>query len=198
MSIAAVDSRKLKGKRGLQRLLNAARYSIDGFRAAWDNEDAFRQEVLLAAIMIPIGLIVPVSIVEKILLIGTVVLVLIVELLNSGIEVAIDRDSYEINPLGKRAKDLGSAAVMLALLLTAGTWAAILIAAKREEGLTARSGPNLLTAPAPAHNRLRRHEGRGFARRGLAPALRPERLQARGRFDGAIECDSAYCPWPSA
>jgi diacylglycerol kinase (ATP) len=126
MSIAAVDSRKLKGKRGLQRLLNAARYSVDGFCAAWANEDAFRQEVLLAVVMIPIGLAVPVSIVEKILLIGTVLLVLIVELLNSGIEVAIDRDSYEINPLGKRAKDLGSAAVMLALVLTAGTWIAIL------------------------------------------------------------------------
>ena len=124
--IARADSRQLKGKRGLQRLINAARYSVDGFRAAWANEDAFRQEVLLAAVMIPIGLLVPVSIVEKLLLIGTVLLVLIVELLNSAIEVAIDRDSYEINPLGKRAKDLGSAAVMLALILTAGTWTAVL------------------------------------------------------------------------
>lgn len=122
----SADSRHLKGKRGLQRLINAARYSVDGFRAAWANEDAFRHEVLLAAVMIPIGLLVPVAVVEKILLIGTVLLVLIVELLNSAIEVAIDRDSYEINPLGKRAKDLGSAAVMLALTLTAATWAAIM------------------------------------------------------------------------
>lgn len=120
------DSSALKGKRGLQRVINATRYSVDGFRAAWAHEDAFRQEVVLAALMIPAGLLVPVSIVEKILLIGTVLLVLIVELLNSAIEVAIDRDSLEINPLGKRAKDLGSAAVMLALTLAAGTWVAIL------------------------------------------------------------------------
>lgn len=126
MTVVRGDANHLKGKRGLQRLLNATRYSIDGFRAAWANEDAFRQEVLLAAVMIPAGLLVPVSIVEKILLVGTVLLVLIVELLNSAIEVAIDRDSLEINPLGKRAKDLGSAAVMLALILAGGTWVAIL------------------------------------------------------------------------
>ena len=67
-------------------------------------------------------LLLPVALVEKILLIGVVVLVLIVELLNSGIEAAVDRDSLEINPLGKRAKDIGSAAVMLSLLLAGGTW----------------------------------------------------------------------------
>jgi diacylglycerol kinase (ATP) len=122
------DGRALKGKRGLQRILNAARYSIDGFAAAWAHEDAFRQEVILAAIMVPIALLLPVGLIEKILLIGVVVLVLIVELLNSAVEVAVDRDSYEINSLGKRAKDLGSAAVMLALLLAGGTWMAILAA----------------------------------------------------------------------
>jgi diacylglycerol kinase (ATP) len=122
------DSRTLKGKRGLRRVLNATIYSIDGLRAAWANEDAFRQEVLLAAVMIPLALILPVAIVEKILMIGSVVLVLIVELLNTAVEVAIDRDSVEINPLGKRAKDLGSAAVMLSLLLAGGVWASILLA----------------------------------------------------------------------
>ena len=122
----AVDSRNLKGKRGLQRLLNATRYSLDGLRAAWAHEDAFRQEVLLAAILIPVALLLRVGVVEKILLIGVVVVVLIVELLNTGIEAAVDRDSFEINPLGKRAKDFGSAAVMLALLLAGGTWIAIL------------------------------------------------------------------------
>jgi diacylglycerol kinase (ATP) len=123
---ARADGRALKGKRGLERLLNAARYSLDGFAAAWAHEDAFRQEALLAAVMIPVALLLPVTLVEKVLLVGVVVLVLIVELLNSAVEAAIDRDSYEINPLGKRAKDLGSAAVMLALLLAAGTWIVIL------------------------------------------------------------------------
>jgi diacylglycerol kinase (ATP) len=76
--------------------------------------------------MIPVALLLRLPAVETVLLIGVVVLVLIVELLNSGIEAAVDRDSYEINPLGKRAKDFGSAAVMLALLLALGTWFAIL------------------------------------------------------------------------
>ena len=123
-----VDSRTFKGKRGLQRLLNATRYSLDGLRAAWVHESAFRQEALAAAVMIPVALILPVGVVEKILLVGVVVLVLIVELLNTGIEAAVDRDSFEINPLGKRAKDFGSAAVMLALLLAGATWTAILAA----------------------------------------------------------------------
>jgi diacylglycerol kinase (ATP) len=124
----ASDGRNLKGKRGLQRLINAARYSRDGLVDAWTHEDAFRQEIVLAAIMIPVACVLPVTLVEKILLIAVVLLVLIVELLNTGIEAAIDRDSFEINPLGKRAKDLGSAAVLIALLLAAGTWLAILVA----------------------------------------------------------------------
>jgi diacylglycerol kinase (ATP) len=122
------DSRALKGERGLRRVLNAAGYSLDGLRAAWRHEDAFRQELVLAAIMVPAAVLLPVTLVEKALLIGVVVLVLIVELLNTAIEAAIDRDSLEINPLGKRAKDYGSAAVMLSLLLAGGTWAAILAA----------------------------------------------------------------------
>ena len=122
------DGRTLKGKRGIQRILNATRYSIDGFAAAWRHEDAFRQEAVLAAVMIPLALVLPVGLVEKILLVGVVVLVLIVELLNSAVEAAIDRDSYEIDSLAKRAKDLGSAAVMASLLLAGGTWVAILVA----------------------------------------------------------------------
>jgi len=122
------DSRALKGQRGLRRVLNATRYSTDGLFSAWQHEDAFRQELILAAIMIPAALLLPVSLVEKILLVGVVILVLIVELLNTAIEAAIDRDSLEINALGKRAKDYGSAAVMLSLLLAGGTWTAILVA----------------------------------------------------------------------
>jgi diacylglycerol kinase (ATP) len=122
------DSRALKGERGLRRVLNAAGYSLDGLRAAWRHEDAFRQELVLAAIMVPAAALLPVTLPEKVLLIGVVVLVLIVELLNTAIEAAVDRDSLEINPLGKRAKVYGSAAVMLSLLLAGGTWAAILAA----------------------------------------------------------------------
>ncbi len=121
-----IDGRALKGKRGLQRLFYATRYSIDGLRAAWRDEDSFRQEAIAAAILIPLALLLPVGLVEKILLISVVFIVLIVEMLNSAVEAAIDRDSFEINSLGKRAKDLGSAAVMLALVLAGGTWVAIL------------------------------------------------------------------------
>ncbi len=119
------DSRALKGKRGVQRVVNALRYSIDGLLAAWAGEDAFRQEILLAVVLIPSALVLPVGLVERLLLIGSVVMVLIVELLNTAVEAAIDRHSFEINPLAKRAKDMGSAAVLLALLLAMGTWIAI-------------------------------------------------------------------------
>lgn len=121
------DSRALKGKRGLRRLINAVRYSADGFRAAWQQEDAFRQEVLLAAVMIPVALVLPVTAVERLLLIGSVCLVLIVELLNTAIEAAIDRQSYDINPLAKTAKDVGSAAVTLALVLALFSWVSIVV-----------------------------------------------------------------------
>jgi diacylglycerol kinase (ATP) len=122
------DSRTLKGRRGLQRVLNATGHSLDGLRAAWRHEDAFRQELVLAAMMMPLAALLPVTLVEKVLLIGVVVLVLIVELLNTAIEAAIDRDSLQIDDLGKRAKDYASAAVMLSLLLAGGTWTAILAA----------------------------------------------------------------------
>ena len=123
---SATDGRALKGKRGIQRLINAARYSRDGLIEAWRNEDAFRQEIILTVVLVPLAIWLPVTLVEKILLIGVLLLVLIVELLNSAVEVAVDRDSFEINSLGKRAKDLGSAAVLLALLLAGGTWIAVL------------------------------------------------------------------------
>jgi len=120
------DSRALKGKRGLQRVLNACRYSIDGLRAAWNEEDAFRQELLLAAILVPLALLLSVELVERLLLIGSVFLVLIIELLNTAIEAAIDRHSFEIDPLAKRAKDVGSAAVMLSLVMAGIVWASVL------------------------------------------------------------------------
>lgn len=116
----------LKGKTGLRRLMNATRYSFDGVREAWRHEDAFRQEAVLTLVLVPVALWLPVALVQKLLLVGVLLLVLVVELLNSAIEAAIDRDSLEINPLGKRAKDAGSAAVMLAVVMAGGTWIAIL------------------------------------------------------------------------
>jgi diacylglycerol kinase (ATP) len=121
-----LDRAAEKRKRGLQRIVDATHYSLEGLRAAWAGEAAFRQELVISALLTPVALLLPVSLAEKILLIGVMMLVIIVELLNSAIEAAVDRDSLEINPLGKRAKDVGSAAVMMALMLAAGTWLAIL------------------------------------------------------------------------
>ena len=111
----------------MSRVWHAAGYSLSGLRAGWA-ETAFRQEALAALLLVPLAFWVGRSWVETALLAGSVLLVMIVELLNTGIEAAIDRDSLEINPLGKRAKDYGSAAVMLSLLLAGGAWTAILAA----------------------------------------------------------------------
>ncbi|MFZ5539764.1 MAG: diacylglycerol kinase [Pseudomonadota bacterium] len=127
MSSEPTSAEALKGKHGLRRLLDATRYSLDGLRAAWRHEDAFRQEVVFGAILVAVAVALPVTVLEKILLIGVVLIVLIVELLNTAVEAAIDRDSLSIDPLAKRAKDYGSAAVMLALVLAGGAWAAILV-----------------------------------------------------------------------
>jgi diacylglycerol kinase (ATP) len=114
-----------KGKRGLRRIANAFYYSMSGLKLAYKHEHAFRQEVLGAVILLPVACLVPVTPVEHVLLIGTVLLVLIVELLNSSIEAAVDRVGLETHHLSKRAKDIGSAAVMLVLVLLAVTWALI-------------------------------------------------------------------------
>ena len=114
-----------KGKTGLVRLWNALRYSRAGFVAAFSNEDAFRQEVLLATILIPLAFFVPTSGLGRALLIGSVLLVLIVELLNSAVEATVDRISTEHHLLAKRAKDIGSAAVLLALVNLAAIWALV-------------------------------------------------------------------------
>ncbi|MGH8632180.1 MAG: diacylglycerol kinase, partial [Burkholderiales bacterium] len=117
-----------KGRTGFRRVLNAFFYSIDGLKAAYRHEDAFRQEVLLALILIPGALFVPASGTGKALMIGSVLLVLIVELLNSAVEAAVDRISLDHHRLAKRAKDIGSAAVMLSLLNVAVVWGLILFA----------------------------------------------------------------------
>ncbi|MDD2684579.1 MAG: diacylglycerol kinase [Gallionella sp.] len=111
-----------KGKTGLRRLWNAFGYSLDGFRAAYRHEDAFRQEVLLAAILIPLALWFPLDHLSKAMMIGSVLLVLIVELLNSAVEATVDRISLDSHALAKRAKDIGSAAVLVSLLNVLVVW----------------------------------------------------------------------------
>lgn len=113
-----------KGRTGLDRVMRAAGYSKDGLAIAYRGESAFRQEVWAAALLLPAAFWVGQSWIEVALLAGSVVLVLVVELLNSGIEAAIDRVSYELHDLSKRAKDLASAAVLLSLLLCAAIWLA--------------------------------------------------------------------------
>ena len=115
-----------KGRTGLDRVIRAAGYSWSGLRTAFRNESAFRQETVLAVVLIPAAFWLGRSWVEVALLAGSVLLVMIVELLNTGIESAIDRIGPEWHDLSKRAKDMGSAAVLLALLLCVGIWSAAL------------------------------------------------------------------------
>jgi len=122
-----------KGKTGFVRIFHAFFHSCAGLSDAWRHESAFRQEILLAAILLPAALWIPVTAAEKSLLIASVLLVMIVELLNTGVEVAIDRISFEHNSLSKRAKDIGSAAVFVALVLMAMVWGLI-------------AGPHLIAA----------------------------------------------------
>lgn len=116
-----------KGNRGLTRAWHAAKNSWCGIVYAYKEESAFRQELTLLALLTPIALLMPISPIEKCVLISSLILVLVVELLNSSVEAAIDRISFEHHDLSKRAKDFGSAAVMLALLIAALLWATICI-----------------------------------------------------------------------
>jgi diacylglycerol kinase (ATP) len=118
---------EFKSKGGVKRVFAAFFYSIEGFKAAWRNEFAFRQELLVAVPAAIVALFLPVSALEKLALIAVLILVLMVELINSSIEAVVDRVSFERHPLSKNAKDLGSAAVCLALLLAAATWGVIVL-----------------------------------------------------------------------
>ena len=115
-----------KGRTGIDRVIHATGYSIAGLRTAYGGESAFRQEFWLAVILVPLAFWLGRGWVEVALLAGSVLLVLIVELLNSSLEAAIDRISFEWHDLSKRAKDLASAAVFVSLLLCAGVWSAAL------------------------------------------------------------------------
>ena len=115
-----------KSTGGIKRVFKAAGYSMQGFVGAWKNEAAFRQELSLAAIMFPFTVFLDVSTLERIALIGVLALVLIVELLNSAVEATIDRIGVERHELSGRAKDLGSAAVFIALTMVVFVWGSIL------------------------------------------------------------------------
>jgi diacylglycerol kinase (ATP) len=117
---------EFKSKSGIKRVFSAFFYSIDGFRAAWRYEHAFRQELMIAIPGVMLALLLPVSRLEKLALIASLVLVLVVELLNSAIEAVVDRVSLDRHSLSKTAKDLGSAAVMLSFALALVTWFVVL------------------------------------------------------------------------
>ncbi len=113
-------------KRGLRRLINATKYTMDGFISAWKNEEAFRQETILLMIMLPIGLWLGQTATQKILLTGSCIIVIIVELINSAIEAVVDRIGSEHHELSGRAKDMASAAVFLSLIFVLVTWGIII------------------------------------------------------------------------
>ena len=114
------DARDLKGKSGLTRLINATKYSADGIRTAFKNEEAFRQESLGAVVLVPVAFFLPVSLPLTLWCVFSLVFLLVTELLNSGIEA-------EIHPLSKYAKDAGSAAVLFALTFTVITWVSVIL-----------------------------------------------------------------------
>ena len=111
---------------GFARVIAAWRYSLDGLAGAWRTEGAFRQEVILAAILIPIALLIPVPVLHRGLLVASVLMVIVVELLNSAMEATVDRISMDRHPLAKKAKDTGSAAVLVAILVAMIVWTAVL------------------------------------------------------------------------
>jgi diacylglycerol kinase (ATP) len=115
-----------KGRTGIARIWNALFYSLAGLSAAYRHEDAFRQEVLLAAILIPLSFFLPVNGIGRALMIASVLLTLIVELLNSAVEATVDRISLDNHRLAKRAKDIGSAAVLISLLNVVAVWLLVL------------------------------------------------------------------------
>ena len=115
-----------KGKTGIKRLINAIGYSFSGFKVAFKKEDAFRQEVLMTLILVPLAFYISVNTIELVILIFSTLLVPIVELLNSAIEATVDRISLEKHKLAKRAKDIGSAAVFLSLINLFAVWLIIL------------------------------------------------------------------------
>lgn len=117
---------EFKSKSGIQRIFSAFFYSVDGFKNAWKHEHAFRQELVLVVVGVIVALFLPVSAFEKLMMIAVLLLILVVELLNSAIEAVVDRVSLERHSLSKNAKDFGSAAVLLTFIIAISTWAVVL------------------------------------------------------------------------
>ena len=126
LEAAELDARSLKGQKGLTRVVRALGYSISGLLAAFRGEAAFRQLLLLNTLLIPVAIALKVSSVERAMLVCVLLLALIVELINSAIEATVDRVSLEVHPLSKQAKDMGSAAQLVALIVIAVAWSSIL------------------------------------------------------------------------
>jgi len=116
-----------KGKTGIKRLANAFTYSVAGTLAAFKHEDAFRQEVILSIVLIPLAIYLGQTAIEQALMISSILLIIIVELLNSSVEATVDRISVKRHKLSKRAKDIGSAAVFFSLVNAAVVWFLILV-----------------------------------------------------------------------
>nr|WP_094706053.1 diacylglycerol kinase [Hahella sp. CCB-MM4] len=125
-SVTTGSQPNFKGNKGLKRLLLATGYSMQGFIAGWKHEAAIRQELVCTALLVPLAVYLGNTSIERILMIGSVLLVLLVELLNSAIEAVVDRIGTEPNELSKRAKDMGSAAVFVALTIVIVTWGDVL------------------------------------------------------------------------
>lgn len=121
-----MNSSTLKKRRGLSRIWHATGYSLKGLRAGW-HEPAFRQELLLALVLVPLALVFSRQWLEAVVLVGAVVLVMITELLNTAVESVVDRIGPEWHALSGRAKDMGSAAVLLSLLLCGGVWLSAIV-----------------------------------------------------------------------
>ena len=124
MAVEPVSGFKSRG--GFKRLAAATSYSLNGLAAAWKNEASFRLEVVLGVLLVPIAAWLAPTLLQAMILVGAIVFVWLVELVNSAIEALADAVSIERHPLIGRAKDIGSAAVLLSLLLAAGVWLAVL------------------------------------------------------------------------
>jgi len=122
-----IDATAFKSRGGLIRVWRAITYSLAGLRAAVDHEAAFRQELLAALVLVPLALWLGHDPLERVLLVGSLLQVLIVEIVNSAVEAVVDRVSLDRHDLSKRAKDLGSAAVLLSIILAVWVWAGLLL-----------------------------------------------------------------------
>ena len=117
---------KKRTKKGLPRILNAFKFSYDGFVATFKSEEAFRQDIIICMILAPIAIFLPITLIEKLFLFSTLFLIVMAELINTAIEMTIDRISEELHPLSKIAKDIGSCIVLVSFMYLILVWSLIL------------------------------------------------------------------------